>query len=84
MCCLLVACWRHWPFHQRASTSHAPSSASCTWQVSLDGYLTVDPASLAALQIFQEEAHPAAAMGIGETAHHAEVAAVLNCGGDDA
>lgn len=37
-------------------------------QVSLDGYLTVDPASLAALQIFQEEAHPAAAMGIGAAA----------------
>jgi DNA mismatch repair protein MSH5 len=34
-------------------------------EVSLDGYLLVDPGSMAALQIFQEESHPAAAMGIG-------------------
>jgi hypothetical protein len=34
-------------------------------EVSLDGYLLVDPGSMAALQIFQEEQHPAAAMGIG-------------------
>lgn len=43
----------------------ATCSAAFLAQVSLDGYLTVDPASLGALQIFQEEAHPAAAMGIG-------------------
>ena len=34
-------------------------------EVSLGGHLAVDPASLAALQVFQEEAHPAAALGIG-------------------
>lgn len=33
-------------------------------EVSLDGFLLVDPVSLAALQIFTEEAHPSA-MGIG-------------------
>lgn len=33
-------------------------------EVSLRGYLTVDPASMSALQIFQDEEHPSA-MGIG-------------------
>lgn len=33
-------------------------------ELSLDGYLMVDPVSMAALQIFQEDKHPSA-MGIG-------------------
>ena len=51
--------------YQHASNTALSPPLSTTPQVSLDGYLTVDPPSLAALQIFQEEAHPAAAMGIG-------------------
>ena len=37
-------------------------------ELSLDGYLMVDPVSMAALQIFQEESHPSA-MGIGQLLH---------------
>ncbi len=33
-------------------------------ELSLDGYLMVDPVSMSALQIFQEDSHPSA-MGIG-------------------
>jgi hypothetical protein len=36
-------------------------------EVSLDGYLAVDPASMEALQIFHVESHPSA-MGIGKRA----------------
>jgi DNA mismatch repair protein MSH5 len=46
-------------------SSGALLSLASISEVSLEGYLAVDPASLAALQIFQEEQHPAAAMGIG-------------------
>jgi DNA mismatch repair protein MSH5 len=47
-------------------TAEAAMQLESVCEVSLDGYLLVDPASMAALQIFQPEAHPAAAMGIGE------------------
>ncbi|KAL4443274.1 hypothetical protein ABPG75_011011 [Micractinium tetrahymenae] len=43
----------------------APIELLAIQEVSLDGYLLVDPASQAALQIFSPDAHPAAAMGIG-------------------
>lgn len=46
-------------------------------QVSLDGYLLVDPASLAALQIFQEERHPSM-MGIGQPKEGFSVFGMLN------
>ena len=46
-------------------TAAATMEVASIAEVSLDGYLLVDPASMAALQIFQQEAHPAAAMGIG-------------------
>lgn len=46
-------------------------------QVSLDGYLLVDPASMAALQIFQEERHPSM-MGIGQPKEGFSVFGMLN------
>lgn len=46
-------------------------------EVSLDGYLLVDPASLAALQIFQEERHPSL-MGIGQSKEGFSVFGMLN------
>lgn len=46
-------------------------------EVSLDGFLLVDPASLAALQIFQEERHPSM-MGIGQPKEGFSVFGMLN------
>lgn len=43
----------------------APIELLSIQEVSLDGYLLLDPASQAALQIFSPEEHPAASMGIG-------------------
>lgn len=48
-----------------AAGGAAPTELLSIQEVSLDGYLLVDPASQAALQIFTPEAHPAASMGIG-------------------
>lgn len=43
----------------------APVELLSIQEVSMDGYLLVDPVSQAALQIFSQETHPAASMGIG-------------------
>ena len=45
--------------------------------MSLDGYLLVDPASMAALQIFHEEQHPSM-MGIGQPKEGFSVFGMLN------
>ena len=46
-------------------------------QVSLDGYLLVDPPSMAALNILQEERHPSK-MGIGQSKEGFSLLAMLN------
>ncbi|GAB4818643.1 hypothetical protein N2152v2_005689 [Parachlorella kessleri] len=46
-------------------------------ELSLDGYLMVDPVSMSALQIFQEESHPSA-MGIGQAKEGFSVFGLLN------
>ncbi|EFN56890.1 hypothetical protein CHLNCDRAFT_144556 [Chlorella variabilis] len=59
-------------------TAAATMEVASIAEVSLDGYLLVDPASMAALQIFQQEAHPAAAMGIGQPKEGFSVFSTLN------
>lgn len=46
-------------------------------EISLDGFLTVDSASMLALQIFQEDRHPSA-MGIGQSKEGFSVFGMLN------
>ena len=46
-------------------------------EISLDGFLTVDSASMLALQIFQEDKHPSA-MGIGQSKEGFSVFGMLN------
>ena len=55
------------------------SDRACRYcgQMSLDGYLLVDPPSMAALHILQEERHPSK-MGIGQSKEGFSLLAMLN------
>ncbi len=55
----------------------ASNSISQSRQMSLDGYLLVDPPSMAAMHILQEERHPSK-MGIGQSKEGFSLLAMLN------
>lgn len=64
------------PRHEQSSASAALYLDEIC-EVSLDGFLTVDAASMHALQIFQEDHHPSA-MGIGQSKEGFSVFGMLN------
>ena len=64
---------------QAAESSDTPAAMFVEGlsEITLDGFLTVDPTSMFALQIFQEDRHPSA-MGIGQSKEGFSVYGMLN------